>query len=368
MPDFIPGLELSAAFYQDVVRPLLDEAFPGLRHSATRLDSGSDVLGYDDAMSTDHDWGPRLQLLLHEADYDDHAEGVRALLAARLPRTFRGWHVSFVPPDPEGDGSWLPDPSAPDARHHRVEVTTLRAFLRAYLGMDVLCGLTPVDWLVLPAQKLRTFAVGGVFYDGAAIAPVQERLAWYPHDVWLLLMAAGWQRIGQEEHLMSRAGYAGDELGSALIGARLVRDVMRLAFLMERQYAPYPKWFGRAFQALEVAPELLPALEGALQARDWQTREAQLMLACEKLAARHNALGLTDPLPETARPFHNRPFRVIEGESFAAALLGEITDPAVRRVAALPLVGGVDQFSDSTDLLADPRWPHRLRRMLLPPG
>ena len=66
-----------------------------------------------------------------------------------------------------------------------------------------------------------------------------DRFKYYPRDVWLYLMASGWNRIGQEEHLMGRAGLAGDEIGSALIGSRLVRDLMRLCFLMEQQYAPY---------------------------------------------------------------------------------------------------------------------------------
>jgi hypothetical protein len=34
-----------------------------------------------------------------------------------------------------------------------------------------------------------------------------------------------WNRIGQEEHLMGRAD-RGDEIGSAIIAARLVRDLM----------------------------------------------------------------------------------------------------------------------------------------------
>jgi hypothetical protein len=37
---------------------------------------------------------------------------------------------------------------------------------------------------------------------------------------------------------MPRAGLAGDELGSAVIAARLVRDCMSLCFLMEWQCAP----------------------------------------------------------------------------------------------------------------------------------
>ena len=52
---FIPGLELSRAFYHNAVRPLLDAAFPGLPHAAALLGDGSKVLGLDDVRSTDHD-------------------------------------------------------------------------------------------------------------------------------------------------------------------------------------------------------------------------------------------------------------------------------------------------------------------------
>jgi hypothetical protein len=53
MAEFVPGVELARAFYQEVVAPRLG----GVRHSAARLGPGSDVLGYDTARSTDHDWG-----------------------------------------------------------------------------------------------------------------------------------------------------------------------------------------------------------------------------------------------------------------------------------------------------------------------
>src|SRR5690606_11764447 len=154
------------------------------------------------------------------------------------------------------------------------------------------------------------------------------------HDVWLYLLAAGWTRIGQEEHLMPRAGYVGDELGSALIGSRLVRDVMSLCFLMERRYAPYPQWFGSAFLQLACAAELSPLLWQAQRAASWQEREAALAGAFAVLARMHNTLGLTPPLPEAVSPFHDRPFRVIHGERFAEALRAQITSDEVRRIAA----------------------------------
>ena len=62
----------------------------------------------------------------------------------------------------------------------------------------------------------------------------------------------------------------GDEVGSALIGGRLVRDIMRLCFLMERTYAPYQKWFGTAFKRLSCGPDLWPMLQNALQAETWR--------------------------------------------------------------------------------------------------
>ena len=68
---FIPGLELSRRFYWEAVRPVLDGLWPGLPHAAALIGAGSETLGFDDEMSTDHGWGPRLQLLLRPEHWDD---------------------------------------------------------------------------------------------------------------------------------------------------------------------------------------------------------------------------------------------------------------------------------------------------------
>jgi hypothetical protein len=75
---------------------------------------------------------------------------------------------------------------------------------------------------------------------------------------------------------MGRAGTAGDEVGSAIIGSRLVRDLMRLCFLIEKQYPPFPKWFGTAFKHLKCAEGLLPLLRRVLPAQKWEERERLL--------------------------------------------------------------------------------------------
>ena len=47
MTVFVSGLHLSRRFFQEVVRPLLANAFPNLRYAAGLLGPGSEVLGFD---------------------------------------------------------------------------------------------------------------------------------------------------------------------------------------------------------------------------------------------------------------------------------------------------------------------------------
>jgi hypothetical protein len=248
---------------------------------------------------------------------------------------------------------------------HRVEVLPLNGYFAQYLGFDPRAEIEPADWLSFSEQKLLSITAGDVFRDDLGLEAIRQRFAYYPHDVWLYLLAAGWARIGQEEHLMGRAGHAGDEIGSTLIGSRLVRDMMRLCFLMERRYAPYPKWLGTGFMRLASGPELAPTVRRALQAETWPERGEHLAAAYEYCARRHNALDLTAPLPETVTSFFGRPFPVIWGGKFEEALVAEIRDPEVRRIAGRGLIGSVDQFSDSTDLLEDSAWRPGLRRLYI---
>lgn len=355
---FVPGRELSHRFYADAVRPLLDDRFGELPHAAALVGDGSDVIGHDTPMSTDHDWGPAVTLFLPETEAG-RAPAIRALLADRLPASFLGYPTRFST-HPDDPASQVMASGGP---HDRVRTTTVRSFARRQLGWDPAGRLAPADWLSIASQQLLSVTAGPVFHDGPGeLTALRERLAWYPTDVWRYLLAAGWTRLGQEEHLMGRAGHAGDELGSAVIGARLVRDLMALGFLLERRYAPYPKWFGTAFRALDCAPVLEPLLHEVLRATTWPERQDAYAATAEAVLRRQNELGLTEPLPARASTFFSRPFWVIRGASIAAALVEGITDPAVRRLTGRRLVGGIDQWSDSTDLKA-PEWRPVLRRI-----
>lgn len=363
MPEFIKGLELSRLFFEEAVRPALEESFPSLRYAAALLGTGSEVLGFDTEMSSDHGWGPRFDLFLEEADYDAARDSIKETLSLRLPHSFRGYPTSFTEPDPTDNGTQHTDARTSGPVNHKVEIMTPRGFILDYLNFDIEREIEPADWLTFPEQKLRTLSSGWIFHDRIGLEEVRRRFAYYPEDVWLYQLASAWARVGQEEHLMGRAGMVGDEIGSALIGARLVRDLMRLCFLLERAYAPYPKWFGTAFNQLDCAPSMSPHLRAALSSDTWRAREGHLARAYRIVAEKHNALGITEPLPTEPRDFFGRPFKVIELHGFANATLARIRDERVRRISERRPIGGIDLFSDSTDLAQHATWRATLRKL-----
>lgn len=330
MPDFLSALELAAGFYREIVAPLAQ----GVAHSAALLGAGSEVLGYDTPRSTDHDWGPRVQLFATGPAIPE----LRRRIEAALPATYSGW--------PTRIGS---------DRHpigHRVEVLELGAFLVDQLGVDATGPIGTAEWLRVPQQQLLGIVRGRVYADPEGVlADVRRRLRYFPDDVWRYLLASQWRRLAQEEPFVGRTAEVGDELGSRVIAGRQVRDCMRMAFLLQRTYWPYVKWLGTVYAELPLSASLTPHLVAATAATDAVRREAALVSAYETLARQQNALGITPEVDATARRFFTRPYQVLDADRFADACRESITDPVLRE---LPLIGSVDQWVDSTDVLSGP--------------
>ena len=87
MAQFVPGAELARRFYEEVVGAAVD---PWV-HAAALVGTGSDVLGFDTARSTDHGWGPRMHVFVAAAD----VAAVTSAVEAALPDTFAGWPTRY---------------------------------------------------------------------------------------------------------------------------------------------------------------------------------------------------------------------------------------------------------------------------------
>lgn len=103
MTKFIKGMELCENFFHDCAKPIIDNNSPDLEYSAGLIGYGSDVLGYDDAVSTDHMWGPRFYLFLDKANLAER-DKIFQILSENLPCTYKGYSVNFTKPDITDNG------------------------------------------------------------------------------------------------------------------------------------------------------------------------------------------------------------------------------------------------------------------------
>ena len=352
MPEFVNGLTLGGLFYEEAARPLLEAHFPALRYSAAMLGWSSEVLGYDDEESRDHNWGPRFQLFLTQADYDQHGAAIKETLARLLPREFRGYSTNFRAIPGDHPNVVLAERAESGPVQHKVDLETVGGWFRHNMGRPPEGELTAADWLTFSEQKLLAFTSGRVFRDDLGLEEVRRRFAYYPEDVWLYLLACGWKYVGEEEAFVGRAGFVGDEAGSALVAARIVGRLMRLCFLYERRYAPYSKWFGTAFSRLGCGPELTPLMRDTLLADGWREREQRLALVYEAVARLHNESQLTAPVEAKVSP-HGRPYLIIHAHRFGMALCAKL------QARGFPgtkfWVGSVNQFSGSDEAISDAR-------------
>ncbi|WP_372348062.1 DUF4037 domain-containing protein [Streptomyces sp. KL116D] len=231
---------------------------------------------------------------------------------------------------------------------HRVSVDGTGSWLRRQVG-SATAELGPADWLAVPQQRLLETTAGAVFHDGpgtlTAAAPgspgTRTRCG-------AISLACQWQRISQEEAFVGRRAEVGDDLGSAVVAARLVRDLMRLCLLVDRRYAPYAKWLGTAFARLPVAGRLTPVLRGALAATTYPTgragcaRRTRRWPRCRTPPASPNR-STRPAVPTTPAP---------SGSCTRTASYGPWRRPSPNRLLRdRPLTGSVDQWVDSIDQL-----------------
>ena len=172
----LKGLELSEQYYHALVEPAIRETCPeALPHLAAGLvGEGSDCFGFDDEVSKDHDWGPRVCLWLQDAAYERFFHVLSSTLAS-LPDTFRGERFALRTPEAAG----------------RQGVLRTGEFYSSFTGSPE-GPRSFQDWLSLPESHLAACTNGKVFYDGPGrFSMIRHHiLNGCPEDVWRKRLAA----------------------------------------------------------------------------------------------------------------------------------------------------------------------------------
>jgi len=282
--NFIPSLELSRMLFTEQIRPTLEKEFPGLEYAAATLGMCSEVLGLDDEVSLDHEWGPRVTLFLNEQDKARLAQEIHQVMQGALPESFKGFPMMWRKP-----GVGIHD-TRETALYH-VWVTTAAESL-GNIGIKRL-PLEDLDWLKISEQHLCEFTAGVVYRDDTGeLTRARDLLRYYSDDVLRFLLRCEWNAVGGDWFPIGRIGSRGDELGLRLQAAKIAQRFMRIAFMVSRTYATYKKWFGTLFMRLPIAAELQPRLLDLLEEKRWQQVEEKIGGIADVLLAQQNRLGI----------------------------------------------------------------------------
>jgi len=232
------GLELSERFYEAYGKPMLSEQFSNvLPHLAAGLfGSGSECGGFDDAVSTDHDFEPGFCIFLPGEDVIDRRTAFLLERAyAKLPNEYMGYMRSAVAP-------------VGGARHG---VLRTAEFFQNIVGApDGI--LTVSKWLTVPEHALFEATNGKLFYDGSGeVTKIRDALAHWPEDIRKKKLAGNLLLMAQSGQYNYRRCLKHGETGAAQLAAgTFVNAMMRTVFLLNDAYMPYYKWSFRAMRAL----------------------------------------------------------------------------------------------------------------------
>ncbi len=258
------GLELSEAYYNFYGKVMIHEKFPNYekRIAVGLVGQGSECLGFDDELSTDHDFGPSFCMWLNEDDY----KAIGNMLAyeyEQLPKDFAG--VQGRVESTHGGG--------------RVGVHEIKNFYYSIIGREEV-PKTNIDWLWIPESRLAVVTNGQVFRDDLKeFSKIRNQLlAFYPEDVRIkkiVSRAATMAQSGQYNY--ARCMRRGETVAAYMALSEFVKNTISMVYLLNKKYTPYYKWMHHGMKKLPILHEVSDLLqilcEQDNQKKVWESTE-----------------------------------------------------------------------------------------------
>jgi hypothetical protein len=245
------GIELSKAYFEEFGRPMLEREFSDYldRIAVGLVGHGSECFGFDDEISTDHDFEPGFCIWL--TDEDEREFGFRLFRAySKLPKEFMGIKCR--------------DKSALGSKEKGV--FTISEFYKTYTGRN---GAPECwqDWLYTPSHYFAEATNGTVFCDPLGeFSRIREEIKnGMPEDVRLKKIASCALHMAQSGQYNYKRCISHGEIGAARLALNeFVKYCAEIVFLLEKRHAPYYKWIFRAMRSLQSLPHMADKLETLL--------------------------------------------------------------------------------------------------------
>ena len=309
------GLELSRKYWESFGRNMLEQEFPMLKGqvAAGLCGSGSEILGFDDEVSQDHDFEPGFCLFLPGEDIiDRHDAFLLERSYARLPKEFAGFRRSRISP-------------VGGSRHG---VIRLSDFLMEKTGTPD-GNLSLRQWLTVPEQNLLEVVSGEIWLDESGVfSGIRLRLSRCPEDIRLRKLSGELLIMNQSGQYNYRRCLDHGETGAAMLAVNeFVQAALHVLHLLDRSYTPYYKW---AFRSLRThgdnrnaqANRLESLLFGNAGEDALEDRELIMADLCQEIAEELQDQRLTDA-------------SCCDLEQHAYSVQDHILDPEVRNLHIL---------------------------------
>lgn len=235
------GLELSRRYYEAYGEKALQKAFPNLfsRMAIGVAGQGSECFGFDDELSTDHDWGPSFCIWLSDKDFLQYGWSVRDVYES-LPR----WLDGYGPRNETEQGAG------------RVGALCTQTWYRNFTGYPA-GPQTLREWRRVPESWLAAATNGAVFSDpmGEFTGIREHLLEYYPEDIRLKKLAARCAQMAQAgQYNYPRCAKRGDPIAMQLALDEFIRAGISAVYLLNRRYTPFYKWMYRGMKDLPIMP------------------------------------------------------------------------------------------------------------------
>lgn len=253
------GLELSEKFYLEYGVPMIKEQFSHVENllAIGLIGSGSECFGYDDEISTDHDFEPGFCIFIpDESILDRRTEFLLERAYAKLPKEFMGYKRNMLSP----------------VGGNRHGVIRISEFLKEKIGTSV-ANMTYLDWLHIPEQSALEVTNGKLFCDNyGKMTDIREKLSYMPEDIRLKKLAGNLLIMCQSGQYNYERCIKRKETGSAQLALfEFVKSTMNVIFLLNKKYTPYYKWTFKALRELKILSNLSSNLEYLISSKNSDT-------------------------------------------------------------------------------------------------
>lgn len=254
----IKGLDLAEMYYEEVGKPAIMKEFPELFDyiSIGLVGEGSECFGFDDEISTDHDFGPAFCIWMPCDLFEQYGAKLQELYDS-LPKSYKGYNRIHK------------------AGENRVGVWNIDTFFETYVGYKNADNIPNADAVFsFSDDGMATILNGRLFHD-----PNQQferrRQAFYDaftDQIWNMKIAKALIQLGQYgQSNYPRAMKRNDYVSAQITLYKYIETLLQFVHYINHTFPPYYKWLKKSASKLDrlaVLSDLSLALADFADGRD----------------------------------------------------------------------------------------------------